>query len=111
MAAGVQEVSENLMAELLSVREQLARERRARKQHADQDARAEAAQQALLAQVEKNYAVAQRVHAERARREEGDHYIKGLREQMRSAAARVRLSNGVSCTGEPSTTRSTYLPE
>ncbi len=89
MAAGVQEVSENLMAELLSVREQLARERRARKQHADQDARAEAAQQALLAQVEKNYAVAQRVHAERARREEGDHYIKGLREQMRSAAARA----------------------
>ena len=62
-------------------------ERHRGSEEAEREAKAVHAQ--LIEQMEKNYAVAQRVHEERARGEESDHFAKGLREQMRSATARA----------------------
>jgi hypothetical protein len=75
--------------ELLLVKRQLTEERERHKESEEAERNAEAAHARLIEQMEKNYAVAQRVHAERARREESDHFAKGLREQMRSATARA----------------------
>ena len=75
--------------ELLLVKQQLVEERERHKGSEEAERDAESAHARLIEQMEKNYAVAQRVHAERARREESDHFAKGLREQMRSATSRA----------------------
>ena len=75
--------------ELMAVKRQLAEERERHRGSEEAEREAKAVHAQLIEQMEKNYAVAQRVHEERARREESDHFAKGLREQMRSATARA----------------------
>lgn len=43
----------------------------------------------LIQQMEKNYELAQRVHQERARREEAEHFAQGLRQQMQAVTSRA----------------------
>lgn len=75
--------------ELLLVKRQLEVERERHKESEAKERDAEEIHARLMEQMEKNYKVAQRVHAEKAKREESDHFLKGIREQMRSATARA----------------------
>ena len=78
-----------LQKELIRVKQQLAEAQLIQDKSDTANKYAEDAQAKLLEQMEKNYAVAQRVQAEKAKRQESDHYIKGLRDQMREATTRA----------------------
>ena len=79
----------SLTQELLLVKQQLAEAQLIQNTSITANKTAEQAQAKLLEQMEKNYAVAQRVQEEKAKRQESDHYIKGLRDQMREATTRA----------------------
>ena len=78
-----------LQRELLLVKQQLAEARLIQDKSNTANKHADDAQARLLEQMEKNYAVAQRVNVEKSKRQESDFFIKGLRDQMREATARA----------------------
>jgi hypothetical protein len=79
----------SLTQELLLVKQQLAEAKLVQNTSDEAKKTAEDAQAKLLEQMEKNYLVAQRVQEEKSKRQEGDHFIKGLRDQMKEASARA----------------------
>ena len=78
-----------LQLELIAVKQQLAQAQLIQDKSDTANKFAENAQAKLLEQMEKNYTIANRVQAEKAKRQESDHYIKGLRDQMREATTRA----------------------
>jgi hypothetical protein len=81
--------TEALQLELIAVKQQLAQAQLIQDKSDTANKFAENAQAKLLEQMEKNYTIANRVQAEKAKRQESDHYIKGLRDQMREATTRA----------------------
>jgi hypothetical protein len=84
-------LNSSLTTELLKVKQQLAEAQLLQDTSVTANKTAEDAQKNLLLQMEKNYIVAQRVQEEKKKRQESDHYIKGLRDQMKEATSRAML--------------------